>query len=49
MKFKTILVIALVILTVFVIYLTTMDRNIYYLDFCIDFVDFGVSSSSESR
>ncbi len=32
MKFKTILVIALVILTVFVIYLTTMDRNIYYLD-----------------
>ena len=31
MKFKTILVIALVILTVFVIYLTTMDRNIYYL------------------
>ena len=32
MKFKTILVIALVILTVFVIYLTTMDRNIYYQD-----------------
>lgn len=32
MKFKTILVIALVILTVFVIYLTTMDKNIYYLD-----------------
>lgn len=32
MKFKTILVIVLVILTVFVIYLTTMDRNIYYLD-----------------
>ena len=32
MKFKTILVIALVILSVFVIYLTTMDRNIYYLD-----------------
>lgn len=32
MKFKTILVIALVILIVFVIYLTTMDRNIYYLD-----------------
>lgn len=32
MKFKTILVILLVIITVFIIYLTTMDKNIYYLD-----------------
>lgn len=32
MKFKTIIIVALIVLVVFVIYLTTIDRKIYYLD-----------------
>lgn len=32
MKFKTILIIALIVLTTFIIYLTTIDRKVYYLD-----------------
>lgn len=32
MKFKTILIIALIVLTTFIIYLATIDRKVYYLD-----------------
>ena len=32
MKFKTILISALIVLTTFIIYLATIDRKVYYLD-----------------
>lgn len=32
MKFKTIFIIALIVLTTFIIYLATIDRKVYYLD-----------------
>lgn len=42
MKLKTFIIMGIVILMVFIIYLTTLDRKIYYLDFDINQYNYGI-------
>lgn len=44
MKIKTILFISITFISVFVIYLTTLDREVYYLDISIDNSDYSYSN-----
>lgn len=44
MKIKTLLFISVIFISVFVIYLTTLDREVYYLDISIDSSDYSYSN-----
>lgn len=42
MKLKTIIITGIVVLTIFVIYLTTLDRKVYYLDLDVNHYNYGL-------